>query len=646
MNKKWKYPHFAMEIPSVFLSEIEEQYGDKIPVLTGDISDQWADGYCISPDWASVKRKAMREKNQASLMDTLSAIETGSAYTEDVYREVSRLGAVFDEHCWPCSAKHPLRMHLYNTYYVKKYSADKAAKLVSERMQAHLGKPNNDKMGLYNLLPQSRNGGLKLSVNEPIPDGIKCQRLPDGKIITEAINLSAMSCKNCSVRTKEVLGSVSSDYSFETNFYSVKVNSSTCQIESIFDKTLGRELIDANAPFGFGEYVYTVAEGKESSVLNYEPPKENEISVEEGDVAYVVYKKSFEEQSSADVYTTFIFYKNDRAIDVDLRYENATALMGDSFARYKRSIFISFPFNVENYSFYTQTAGGGAHSEKEKVQASPLDYSIAENWVSVEGNGMGIGLLSKDMPLFEFGDINMHKFMPKAKYPTSHIYMQAVTNKMNSLNYNKPEYCHASFEISILPYQGSWKENMQQWSMEKVYSPILGKPSDKEINGITLDRNVRILSVKPAALPGNEILITLAEVNGKDENGVQMTLPFNPKAVYYTDLNGNVKESAQYKGNKVIFDMPSLSYTVLKIQGDFFIKAAPVQDAEIFDVVTVEVTNHDSIVSFEKSKNLKAKSFNIYGDGKLVAQVENSKQLIQRVELKGRYKEIDIKPCK
>ena len=32
-----------VDIPSVFMEKIEQKYGDTIPTLRGDISDQWAD---------------------------------------------------------------------------------------------------------------------------------------------------------------------------------------------------------------------------------------------------------------------------------------------------------------------------------------------------------------------------------------------------------------------------------------------------------------------------------------------------------------------------------------------------------------------------------------------------------------------------
>ena len=85
---------------------------------------------------------------------------------------------------------------------------------------------------------------------------------------------------------------------------------------------------------------------------------------------------------------------------------------------------------------------------------------------------------------------------------------------------------------------------------------------------------------------------------------------------------------------------------MLKIFGDFRIAKTLESDAEVFDVLAVNVGNHGQIVSFEKAKNLQARSFKVYGDGKLLIEVENIPRLVQRVELPCRPQNIRIEICK
>jgi len=53
--------------------------------------------------------------------------------------------------------------------------------------------------------------------------------------------------------------------------------------------------------------------------------------VEEGDAAYVVTRKGYEEQSGADVLTRFVFHKHTPSIDVDLQFTGTVGLMRDLY---------------------------------------------------------------------------------------------------------------------------------------------------------------------------------------------------------------------------------------------------------------------------------------------------------------------------
>ena len=119
MNKKWKYPKFKMEIPSVFMAKLEEKFGDKIPTLRGDISDQWADYATIAPKFMSQKREVLRKLYDGEMLSTVNAITNGSNYNTKAFRDIYFKLCEFDEHCWATSSKHPQKMHRHNIEKVK-----------------------------------------------------------------------------------------------------------------------------------------------------------------------------------------------------------------------------------------------------------------------------------------------------------------------------------------------------------------------------------------------------------------------------------------------------------------------------------------------------------------------------------------------
>src|SRR5215212_2974761 len=57
---------------------------------------------------------------------------------------------------------------------------------------------------------------------------------------------------------------------FENNFYRVRLDAESGSIKSVFDKQLGRELVDSSSPYRFGQYVYvTGGDGPLNQMLTY-----------------------------------------------------------------------------------------------------------------------------------------------------------------------------------------------------------------------------------------------------------------------------------------------------------------------------------------------------------------------------------------
>ena len=636
MNKKWKYPHFSMELPSVMFEEIEKQSGDKLPIVYGDITDQWGDFAAISPSWMSMKRRAMRQMISAETFSSLCAIK-GEPYDTEVYNQVVRYGCLFDEHCWATSSKHPQKMHRFNLAYVKKYSAEKALCLTDEKLRQSLGTPG-DVFGLYNPLPVSRKDSIRLPINI-VPNGVSVQAVGDS-LITEPLAFDAMEMKKFTKNNLSLSKTKSASYTFETEFYRVSTDPVTNKIRSIYDKLHEKELVDANAWFSLGEYVYVVAEGKTSAELSYEISKCRGFTVEEGDVAFVVTRLGYEEQSGADVLTRFIFHKKLPNIDVELEFSNAVGLMGDFYDRYKKNIFFAFPFDVENHEFYTQLAGGRAHSVREKVQVCPMDFTIAEEWIAVEGEKGGIGIRSEDMPVFHFSQINFNQFLNSAQFPKSHVYLYAASNRTNNLNFCTPEDCCGKFHLTILPYNGHCDDVLPQWS-RCLAQPILCGDG-REIPQLSLDTPLRMMSCRVDG--ENSLLLRFAEESGIERKNVKLTLPFAPTSATQTLLHGQEKEPLKVDGNMVFFSIASNEHCTIRVNGNFSIVFEETNNDLIYDIFMVPVENNRSIICFTKSQNLNATSFEIFADGKFIAEVENKSERTQTVEIELRPSKLEINP--
>ena len=568
MNKKWKYPRFSMEIPSVFMEKIEEKYGDSLPTLKGDISDQWADFATIAPDLFSKKRQVMKMLYDAEMLSVLNAIVNGEGYKEKTFRDVYFKLSEFDEHCWATSSKHPQKMHRHNIDKVKKDTVESTKKQLEDILNTVCGEIEDDEISVISTIPQKRSSRIYTDMSSLVPKNIKHQILPNGAVVTEKVELYGVEAKNFECITPYMESKeIKTDF-IETDFYKIYLNCNTKKIVSLIDKETNKEYIDNQSRFELGQFVYVYTEQKTDSNLNFEVPKKTEFKVYEGEISYVLVQKGYEEQSGASVVAQFVFYKHDRTIDMDLKYENATGLIGDYYDRYKKNYFFALPFNLDNPQFYTELPVGEKQENTEYIPLNASDFSVTQNWISVENGKEGIAIFTKDMPVFHLGKIKYNQFNNDFSENKAHIFLYASSNRCNNLIYTSIEQCKAEYHISLLTYIGKHNEVVPQWSNEKEHSLILSGPVFNGRLIKTFEENIRLVSLKKAENCRNAIVLRFKEVAGKLSQ-CNMELPFKPiKAVYVTNDERELEEITLNE-NKLTFNCEPYSYTAIKVFGEF-----------------------------------------------------------------------------
>ena len=573
MNKKWKYPKFSMEIPSVFMKKLEEKYGDYIPTLKGDISDQWADFATISPELTAKKRKAMRTLYDAEMLSALDSIINGKHYAQKTFRDIYFKLSEFDEHCWATSSKHPQKMHRHNIEKVKRDTVELANGELRTILDTVCSNPDGGKIGVTSTVPQKRKSRICVGAGELVPENLNHQILPNGAVVTEKLEFDGIETKtfNAVAPYKEST-EINSDF-IETDFYKIRLNHQTKSIVSLVDKDSGKEYVDSGSEFEFGQFVYAYTEHKTDSNLNFEVPKKTDFKLYEGDVSYVLVQKGYEEQSGATVTAQFVFYKHDRTIDVDLKYENALGLIGDYYDRYKKNYFFAFPFNLSNPQFYTELPVGEKNESSDYIPLNANDFSVTQGWICAEDKERGIAVFTRDMPVFHLGSIKYNQFNRDFSENKAHVFLYASSNRCNNLIYTSLDECRAKYHLSFLTYNGSHRDSVPCWSNENEHSLMVSKPVFERKMMKILEKNVRLVSLKKAEDCDNAIVLRFVETAG-EATECNMELFFNPsKAVYITNDEREL-ERIVAKGSQVSFMCKPYSYTAIKIFGDFSIKNA------------------------------------------------------------------------
>ncbi|MBQ8758643.1 MAG: hypothetical protein IJZ20_03025, partial [Clostridia bacterium] len=301
MNKRYKYPHFKMEIPSVFMREIEEKYGDILPEFSGEINDQWGFSTVFSPVLTAKRRKISRLMYNAEMKSCIDMVTKSALYDNDVFTKAVWNMGCFDEHCIASSSKHPFNMHKYNIDKVKIEPVETSLADMEKLEDSLFGGADGNKMSVTNLIPQGGEFSLKCSAAISVPIGYAHQILPDGSCITEPLSFECAEVKSFDAelpydKSVEIFTSC-----FETDFYKVSLNHESKRLTGILDKISGKELLDKDAEFDLGQFIYINCENGYAPYTGIELAKNKSLKIYDGKIAFCIIINALEEQSGAEV---------------------------------------------------------------------------------------------------------------------------------------------------------------------------------------------------------------------------------------------------------------------------------------------------------------------------------------------------------
>lgn len=630
LSAKWSVPRFTMSTLEKTLSHLEANFSDSIPVLTGELNEQWADFATIAPQWTARKRQAERWFRAAEAVSAARSIQNGVPYPDQTLNQIQWRMAEFDEHCWATSSKDPQEMHRYNLRVTKEQSAKYADSSVQRLLTQGLGQCEATPI-LWNPLP------FPTDHYADLPLGDEIQRFGDGTFLSRVKSLPAFGARQLPETVPAESTILSDDVTeLETKYYRITLDPGSRQVAQIYDKTLQKNLLDPWARFPLGQYLYTNTESKLDSDISFEVPGAAQVTVEDGPLAIRLVRTSYEEQSCANVRTEIRFLHDDPTIDIRISFRNASGMMGDYYDRYKKNIFFSFPLQVRNHHFCTELAGCVADS-RTSLEFNPRDFVVAQDWVAAENEDYGIAVLSQDMPVFHLGGIHYNKLSSRIYLTkSSEIYVYAASNRCNQLNFSDPESCSGDYRICLLPYAGRCQDVLPRWSQLQTQPPIAVGPEALTLPALQVeDPLTRLLTLKKAEYADDVFVLRLLNQSAHAKT-VEVTLPAPICwAEYGNGLEQSSGKAASFCGCKLQVAMDGSSYAtvLLRFEGVGAIASAPMEEGRIRNVFAFTIRNTGSLVAFEVTPDCTAREFRIYGDGQLLATVPNNGLRLQHVPL-------------
>ena len=313
----------------------------------------------------------------------------------------------------------------------------------------------------------------------------------------------------------------------ENRFYRLELDAQSGTVVSLFDRTLERELVDGDAPHGFGQFFM-----RHSETAEEEPLRITDVSVCETGPVYTTLRLRGEMSCCPRVTIEITLYETLKRIDVRAR------VLRDSTAR--NEVYMAFPFDVENPEFRFEAPGSVIEPTRDQWPGSSTDSYAVQHWADVFNDDWGVVWSALDTPMAEFGGLwpgyvsrahhlatgpdYGHPFVPPGGLTQGHIYALISYNNFgtNFINVLPGEYL---VRFSFGAHEGDWREGRAPEFGWNVTNPPLPVWMNGPQAGGSLPlsasfcqveaRNVMALTFKKAE-DGNGYILRLIETEGKE----------------------------------------------------------------------------------------------------------------------------------
>jgi hypothetical protein len=211
--------------------------------------------------------------------------------------------------------------------------------------------------------------------------------------------------------------------------------------------------------------------------------------------------------------------------------------------------YVAFPFSLPKSRITFETIGG-VLSQGDQLPGSSSDWNAAQNFVSVKGKNGQIIVVSNEIPLWHFSDLNIGKFEPNPKPGKTWLYSWVMNNywTTNFRAFQEGGF-HWSYQITSTKDTSITYATKFAWG-ERNYFGTRTFPAGKnesfspvlETIDISGSPNAMVINSRPSLNNAGSVIMHFREVEGKEaEVKLESKIPGRPiKRII--EVNVNEKE--------------------------------------------------------------------------------------------------------
>ena len=619
-NSKWAYPKLVVSTSSMFFEKLAEQCED-VRTFSGELPHtDYAVGAMSSAKETTINRVTHDRLHSAEKLATMSLMLSNSNYPDDNIRDAYDNMLLYDEHTWGMA--HQVGYVQDWAWSEKSSYAYKASGLTELIFSGSARNIANsiafDEEGqhivVFNTLSFSRTDLVNIPnflLEEPfdIVDAETGQKIPHQIIELDspqspvphaagryarsqfnpperfnlafaADNVPAMgykayrieSAKDSSVTSTSL---ILTDKSIENRFFKAMLNPETGTLESIYDKELGIELVDKNAPHQVNQMITRwVKTGKEES------PKSANIRKGQNGPVYASLVVSTNGAGCPQLTQEIILYDKIKRIDL------ANQVLKDSTPTME--VYFAFPFKMDNPDFRFEATDSVIKPLRDQFPGSNSNYYSVQHWADVSDGNVGVTFTPVDAHLVEFGGLHPcyvsqahHGATPPnfgaefVKEMTKGYMYSFVIDSNFRTNFQATQLGDILYRYSITTHKGGWVEGCPRdfgWSASNPLIPVTvdrGRKGNlpKSISLCQIDKpNVLLMTMKKAE-DGEGIIIRLIETEGRDTEASVTLSRISIAKAYETNLVEENERLLAVHGQAITTSVKAFGIKTIRILG-------------------------------------------------------------------------------
>lgn len=570
-NKKYAYPKLRSALASEFLDYVTNNYRDKLETYRVAYPDWWTDGFGSAARETGASRKTHSDMITVEGMLSMAKMKGRKLpdNIEDRLRHIHESLLFYDEHTFGYSesVRDPMAESTHVQWAEKSayvWEGLKSAQMLYETsiglIQNDLARTKNPTITFFNTLNWKRSEMITAYIDFEVIPRDKAFKVIDenGKTLKTqplrsrregtyyaiyAEDIPAMGYKTYEIIIDESqpstpVTSTGEITSIENEYYIIKVDAKKGAIESIYDKKLQTELVDNNAPWQLGAFIYETLDNRYQmeryTFTDYKREGLSDVKITNG-INGPIYQTINITGKSPGCDENF-------GVKIEIRLYHHTKNIELAYAIRRlpvtdpTGIYIAFPFKRDDAKLLFDVQGGVVAAGEDQLTGTSTGWNTVQNFVTAR-NGKAQFIVSSDLiPLYQLGNMLDGPFQYKKSYEKPHAYSWVMNNYwVTNFKASQDGEFHWSYRITSSDDTSDTKASKFGWSNRvPLYARVMptgkdnGKP--RSYSAFSIDSDNLLMTSCTPSIDNNSVLLNVRELDGNvaklrilDENGKALT---------------------------------------------------------------------------------------------------------------------------